>query len=300
MLCSTRTTSGTSRARTSASGRGTRTPASHCSPRCRADPVGLRICGAPPPAVRAVARRRTSAPVSRRCAARCPSRPGSRTGSASGSRTSCASTASRESRSESTWQIWSRSSASARGRARHGRVPGPPRGTKIKTARRSRCSTSRPVSSTRSTRRSCRMLRPGVYEHEIVARAHQLLFEMGSEQVEAVNAVSGTAATRTRTCSPTGSCGRGTGVLRHHPLVHGLPDVLHRVQRRRRQPGAARRVQAVPRMARRGDRARPAGHDDGPDRGGLADSRGAASRTRRPASASSSGTGSAWGSTSRR
>ena len=36
-----------------------------------------------------------------------------------------------------------------------------------------------------------RMLRPGVYEHEIVGRAHQLLFEMGSEQVEAVNAVSG-------------------------------------------------------------------------------------------------------------
>src|SRR6476646_7312926 len=36
-----------------------------------------------------------------------------------------------------------------------------------------------------------RMLRPVVYEHEIVGRAHQLLFEMGSEQVEAVNAVSG-------------------------------------------------------------------------------------------------------------
>jgi len=36
-----------------------------------------------------------------------------------------------------------------------------------------------------------RMLRPGVYEHEIVARAHELLFEMGSEHVEAVNAVSG-------------------------------------------------------------------------------------------------------------
>ncbi len=36
-----------------------------------------------------------------------------------------------------------------------------------------------------------RMLRPGVYEHEIVGRAHQLLFEMGSEHVEAVNAVSG-------------------------------------------------------------------------------------------------------------
>jgi len=36
-----------------------------------------------------------------------------------------------------------------------------------------------------------RMLRPGVYEHEIVGRAHQLLFEMGSEHVEAINAVSG-------------------------------------------------------------------------------------------------------------
>ena len=36
-----------------------------------------------------------------------------------------------------------------------------------------------------------RMLRPGVYEHEVVARAQQLLFEMGSEQVEAINAVSG-------------------------------------------------------------------------------------------------------------
>src|SRR6201995_4883568 len=35
------------------------------------------------------------------------------------------------------------------------------------------------------------MLRPGVYEHEIVARAQQLLFEMGSDQVEAINAVSG-------------------------------------------------------------------------------------------------------------
>ena len=36
-----------------------------------------------------------------------------------------------------------------------------------------------------------RMLRPGIYEHQIVGRAHQLLFEMGSEHVEAINAVSG-------------------------------------------------------------------------------------------------------------
>src|SRR3954471_1919260 len=36
-----------------------------------------------------------------------------------------------------------------------------------------------------------RTLRPGVREHEVVARAMKLLFELGSEQVEAINAVSG-------------------------------------------------------------------------------------------------------------
>ncbi len=36
-----------------------------------------------------------------------------------------------------------------------------------------------------------RSLRPGVHEHEIVAEAQRLLFELGSEQVEAINAVSG-------------------------------------------------------------------------------------------------------------
>ena len=35
------------------------------------------------------------------------------------------------------------------------------------------------------------LLRPGVREHEIVAEAQKLLFELGSEQVEAINAVSG-------------------------------------------------------------------------------------------------------------
>src|SRR3954453_2642600 len=35
------------------------------------------------------------------------------------------------------------------------------------------------------------MLRPGIRENEIVAEAHKLLFELGSEQVEAINAVSG-------------------------------------------------------------------------------------------------------------
>ncbi len=35
------------------------------------------------------------------------------------------------------------------------------------------------------------LLRPGVREHEVVAEAMKLLFELGSEQVEAINAVSG-------------------------------------------------------------------------------------------------------------
>jgi Xaa-Pro aminopeptidase len=35
------------------------------------------------------------------------------------------------------------------------------------------------------------MLRPGITEREVVADAHKLLFELGSEQVEAINAVSG-------------------------------------------------------------------------------------------------------------
>ena len=35
------------------------------------------------------------------------------------------------------------------------------------------------------------LLRPGVREHELVAEAHRVLFELGSEQVEAINAVSG-------------------------------------------------------------------------------------------------------------
>jgi Xaa-Pro aminopeptidase len=36
-----------------------------------------------------------------------------------------------------------------------------------------------------------RTLRPGITEREVVAEAHKLLFELGSEQVEAINAVSG-------------------------------------------------------------------------------------------------------------
>ena len=121
-----------------------------------------------------------------------------------------------------------------------------------------------------------RMLRPGVSENQVVAAAMKVLFELGSEHVEAINAISGDR------CIPAPAHVRrppaapgGPGLLRHHPLLHGLPDVLlPDVQRRLRDAGAARRVQAVPRVAGRGDRARAARRDDRQDRRGLADGAG--------------------------
>ena len=48
-----------------------------------------------------------------------------------------------------------------------------------------------------------RMLRPGVKESEVVAAAMRLLFELGSEHVEAINAISGDRCNPS-TRSPTG------------------------------------------------------------------------------------------------
>ncbi len=127
-----------------------------------------------------------------------------------------------------------------------------------------------------------RMLRPGVREHEVVARAMQLLFELGSEQVEAINAVSGDR------CNP-------------HPHVfsdrllrpgdQAFFDIIHSFMGYRTcyyrtfnvggvTPLSDRRVQAVPRVARRRDRARAPRRHDRPDRQRLAD-RGGARLSRR-------------------
>ena len=147
------------------------------------------------------------------------------------------------------------------------------------------------------------MLRPGVYEHEIVAPRTPAALRDGLRAGRGRERRLGRPLqpAPARVLGPAPAAGR-PGVLRHHPLVHGLPDVLlPHVQRRRREPVPARCLQAVPRVAGRGHRARPAGDDHRQDRRGLADRRGArASRTRRRASASSSATGSASGSTSRR
>ena len=117
------------------------------------------------------------------------------------------------------------------------------------------------------------MLRPGVTERQVVAEAHRLLFELGSEQVEAINAVSGDRCNPhpARVLRPA-AAPRRPGVLRHHPLLHGLSDVLlPHVQRGRHQPGAARRLQAVPGVAGRSHRPRQARRHHRRDRRRVAD-----------------------------
>ena len=93
-------------------------------------------------------------------------------------------------------------------------------------------------------------LKPGVKESEIVALATARLYDMGSDCVEAINAISG------ERCSPHPHNftdrlirpGR-PGVLRHHPVVHGLSHVLlPHVQRRHGDRAAARRVPQGARM----------------------------------------------------
>ena len=72
-------------------------------------------------------------------------------------------------------------------------------------------------------------LKPGVRENEIVALATKRLYEMGSDCVEAINAIAG------ERCSPhphnfTDRMIRpgDQAYLRHHPVVHGLPTCYYR------------------------------------------------------------------------
>ena len=70
-------------------------------------------------------------------------------------------------------------------------------------------------------------LKPGIRENEIVALANKRLYEMGSDQVEAINAVSRRAVqpAPAQLLRPADPAGR-PGVLRHHPLLQRLPDLL--------------------------------------------------------------------------
>ena len=144
-------------------------------------------------------------------------------------------------------------------------------------------------------------LKPGVRENDIVAKANKMLYEMGSDDVEAINAISG------ERCNPASAQlhrpdyppGRSS-VLRYPAIVHGLSHLLlPHVQCRPRHRCAARRLQAVSRVARQGDRADQAGRNRptrsrpcGPRR------RSSASPTRWQRSDYSSATASGWHCTS--
>ena len=277
--CSTRTTSATSRARTSANGRATRTRASRC---CRAAATRSSGTSARRPATtscsRPGSRRRTSAPASRRCAVRCPSRPGSPTGSA----TRIANELRERGLHDEPLGVDMADLVTLEALQRAGiHVTDGSQvlleARKIKTPQEIALLDQSAGLVDAVYEEIYRMLRPGVYEHEIVgARAPAAVRDgIGARRGRERGLRRPLQPASARVLRPAAAPGR-PGVLRHHPLVHGLPDVLlPHVQRRRRQPVAARRVQALPRMARRRDRARPARHDDRPDRRGLADGEGA-------------------------
>ncbi len=119
-------------------------------------------------------------------------------------------------------------------------------------------------------------LKPGVRENDIVANVNQFLYTHGSDDVEAVNAISGERCNphphnfTDRMLRPLGralqpapaqfhrphAAPRRPGVLRHPAGVHGLPHLLlPYLQRRARDARSARRLQALPRVARQCDRA---------------------------------------------
>ena len=140
-----------------------------------------------------------------------------------------------------------------------------------------------------------RAMRPGMRENECVGLVNKVLYDMGSEHVEGVNAISG------ERCSP------HPHVYTDRALRPGDPayfDILHSFMGYRTcyyrtfavasaSTRARGRLQALPLLPRRGDRPDPAGRDD---RRGRARSgrrpRSSASPTRRRRSRSSSATAS--------
>ena len=235
----------------------------------RADHVGLRLGGAPPQALQPVARRGALAGRHLDAArlGRGAGRGRWRRRSASSSR----SAASSASRSAST-------SSSCRCSARSRR-----RGSRSSTGRRS-CRTSRMLKTEDEITlltTACAMvdaayeelfraMRPGMRENECVALVNRVLYELGSEHVEGVNAISG------ERCSP------HPHVFTDRMLRPGDPayfDILHAFNgyrtcyyrtfavgsASRAQVDAYKRCRDYPRP---GDRADPAGRDD---RGGRLD-----------------------------
>ena len=115
-------------------------------------------------------------------------------------------------------------------------------------------------------------LKPGARENEMVALANKILYESGSDDVEAINAVSG------ERCSPhphnfTDRMYRpgDQALLRRHPVVHGLSHLLlPHDQRGLGDLGAAGRLPPRARMDRRRHRHGAARRDHRQDRRAVA------------------------------
>ena len=134
-------------------------------------------------------------------------------------------------------------------------------------------------------------LKPGVRENDIVALSNKLLYELGSDDVEAINAISG------ERCNPHPH--NFTDRI-FRPGDQAFFDILHSYQGYRTcyyrtfnlgraTASPARRVQAVPRVARQRDQPNQARRHDRCRCKGLADrGRASASRTNCRPSASSS------------
>ena len=200
------------------------------APRRRAGPVGLRLGGPPPPAVQPLARRRAAGPGRHLHAARrlpprrrhrrgggpqgrhgaARARPGRR--AARRRRRRDAGPARRCARRASTWSTASRSS--------------------------SRRAASRPPDEIGLLTQACSMvdaayeelygfLRPGVRENECVGLVSKVLYDLGSEYVEGVNAISGRAllAPPARLHRPRRPA-RRPRLLRHPAQPHRLPHLL--------------------------------------------------------------------------
>ena len=228
--------------------------------RRRPDPLGLRVGGTPSPAVRTLApagelpRRRRADAGGMPVETGIPDRLAERIAHEFGSAISPAS------RSASTWPT---SSPSRRCSARACTSPT----ARASSSRRARSrprrrSHSRPVG--RARRRRLRGDLPHAPAGRLRARDRRarppvaLRAGLGARRSGERGLGRPVQPASARLLRPAAAPG-GPGLLRHHPLVHGLSHVLlPHVQRRRCQPRADRRVQALPGMARRRDRACPA------------------------------------------
>ncbi len=120
------------------------------------------------------------------------------------------------------------------------------------------------------------LLRPGITENQIVAQAQRLLFELGSSRLRRSTRCPVPAATRIRTSSPTVCCARATWLSSTSSTRSwGIaPAITTRpLQRGRGEPGAAGRLQAVPRVGGAGDGPGTPRADHRRDRQGVADRR---------------------------